>query len=183
MSGKLKITGLSQTPNDPIHVKAYCEGRQYAKDGGALIYASGITGLVGSNNSIVWTARRLGNGLQIVLANAGPNQVLSVSPDIGRINVTLATNSASVVSSTAANIMTAIAANATANSMVACANNGASTGNGTATVESISLTGSNFPEVTGNSGLAFVAGVNSWTADPTGVDRDCCALPYGGGHV
>lgn len=33
MPGKLKVTGDTKVPNDPMIVKAYCEGRQSAKDG------------------------------------------------------------------------------------------------------------------------------------------------------
>lgn len=30
---------------------------------------------------------------------------------------------------------------------------------------------------------AFIAGRASWTANPSGVARDACALPYGGGYA
>ena len=77
MSGKLKVTGDTKTPNDPMIVKAYCEGRSTAAAGGST--------------------------------NPHP----AGSPN----------------------------------------------------------------------NAAFAAGLASWIADPAGVARDCCAVPYGGGYV
>jgi hypothetical protein len=31
--------------------------------------------------------------------------------------------------------------------------------------------------------LAWAVGHISWTANPAGKPRDCCAIPYGGGYV
>lgn len=39
-----------------------------------------------------------------------------------------------------------------------------------------------FP-LTNPSGAAWLAGHQSWTLDPAGKARDCCAIPYGGGFV
>jgi hypothetical protein len=79
MTGKLKITGDINTPRDPMNVKAYCEGRQAAKDGGAT--------------------------------TDDPHPANSPSS------------------------------------------------------------------------VDWLAGFTSWAADPAGVPRDCCAIPYGGGYV
>lgn len=35
MPGKLKVTGDTKVPNDPMLVKAYCEGRALAAAGGS----------------------------------------------------------------------------------------------------------------------------------------------------
>jgi hypothetical protein len=183
MPGKLKITGSIKTPRDPINVKAYCEGRQFAKDGGSITYATGVSGLVASNNAIKWTSKIPGNGFEVNLVNAGASQVLSISVNGPKVFVGLATNSSSVVTSTAAEVIAAIAATVASNAVVSAANEGASTGAGVPTVQGVTLTGSNFNQVVSEAGVAFAAGVASWTADPAGVGRDACALPYGGGHT
>jgi hypothetical protein len=185
MPGKLKITGATRTPRDPQNVRAYCEGREYAKGGGSLTYATGTSGVVANNNAITWTAKIPGNGMEIDIVNGGISQVLSVSAQsLSKIRVSLATNGSGVATSTATQVIAAVAANAQANSIVGGANTGASTGAGVVAVELAKLTGSNFAQVVGQGGIDFAAGVASWTADPTGVKtQDCCALPYGGGHV
>jgi hypothetical protein len=183
MSGKLKITGSTVTPDDPINVRAYCEGRQYAKDGGSLTYATGTTGVVASNNAILWTADNLGDGLRIALVNPGGLETpIRAVADAGQITVTLETDEEGVAISTAAEVIEAIAANAPSAALVSAANKDTSTGAAAVTVQSIVLTGSSHPRATGDLGVAFAAGVASWTANPSGVvTRDCCALPYGGG--
>jgi len=185
MSGKLKITGSVKTPRDPINVKAYCEGRDYAKAGGSITYATGTSGVEGSNNGITWTAKILGNGMEIDMVNSGASKVLSVSvQSLSKIRIELGTNSSSVITSTATQVIAAVAANAQANSIVGGANTGASTGAAAVTAQLVKLAGSNFAQVVGQAGIDFAAGIASWTADPAGVKtQDCCALPYGGGHV
>jgi len=184
MPGKLSITHSSKLPNDPQIVRAYCEGRQFAKDGKSLVYASGVTGVVLDNNAIKWTAKIPGNGYEVNLVNAGESQQLSVSIGSGKIYVNLATDSSGVVTSTAAEVISTITANSAASEVIGAANEGASTGAGIPTVQGVTLTGSNFGQIVSDAGVAFAAGVASWTADPTGVvTQDCCALPYGGGHA
>jgi hypothetical protein len=185
MSGKLKITGSIKTPRDPIEVKAYCEGRAYAKGGGSITYASGITGVVANNNAIKWTSKIPGNGYEINLVNPGPDHLtITISINSSKMYIGMATDDQGDVVSTAAEVIAAVAAIAAANDVVGAANEGASTGAGVPTVQGAVLTGSNFNQIVSNVGVVFAAGVASWTADPTGVQtRDCCALPYGGGHV
>ncbi len=185
MPGKLKITGSNKTPRDPINVRAYCEGRAYAKGGGSLTYATGTSGVEGDNNGITWTAKIPGNGMEVDMVNAGISQVLSVSvQSLSKIRVSLGTNSSGVVTSTAAQVIAAVAANAQANAIVGAANTGASTGAAAVATALVKLAGSNFGQVISQAGIDFAAGIASWTADPTGVvTQDCCALPYGGGHV
>jgi hypothetical protein len=185
MSGKLKITGVTRTPRDPQNVRAYCEGRQYAKGGGSLTYATGTSGVEASNNGITWTAKIPGNGMEIDMVNGGNSQVLAVSvQSLSKIHISLGTNSSGVITSTAAQVIAAVAANAQANALVGGANTGASTGAAAVTAQLVKLAGSNFGQVISQAGIDFAAGVASWTANPAGVQsRDCCALPYGGGHV
>ena len=183
MSGKLKVTGRTITPNDPMLVKAYCEGRQYAKSGGTITYATGVTGVIANNNAIKWTSKVPGNGLEINLVNAGISQTLSISVSTYKIYVNLATNSSGVITSTAAQVITVIGATSASNALVTAANEGASTGAVAPVVQGVNLTGSNFAQVVSDNGVVFASGMTSWTADPAGVQtRDCCALPYGGGH-
>jgi len=184
MPGKLKVTGSIRTPRDPIEVKAYCEGRQFAKGGGSIIYAGGITGVVANNNAIHWTSKIPGDGMEVNLVNPGPDHAqISISVAKWKVYVGMATNSAGVVTSTAAEVIAAVTANAAASALVSAANDGASTGAGVPTVQGVTLQGSNFNQIVSEVGVVFAAGVASWTADPAGVGRDACSLPYGGGHV
>jgi hypothetical protein len=183
MSGKLKITNSAITPRDPIDVKSYCEGRAFAKGGGTVTYASGTLGVVANNNAIHFTAKNPGNGLRVTLRDPGlPSQGLSISCGYDGITVNLATDSAGDVQGLTSAIITAINGNTQAAEMVLAANEGASTGDGTPVAGTVALSGSNISQ-RGASAEAFRQGVTSWTANPTGVARDCCALPYGGGFV
>lgn len=92
------------------------------------------TGVVGSNNAITWLARNPGvegNAIQIALIDPpGNNVALSVDVVGNTINVTLATDGASAITSTAAQVIAALRAHAQANAMVEVAHTGASTGAG-----------------------------------------------------
>lgn len=185
MSGKLKITGNTKTPNDPMLVKAYCEGRQAAKDGAtAPTFGTANTGVVGNNNAITWTAKLAGQGISINLLDPdGDDKALAVSTAGLAVNVSLETDGTGAITSTATEVIAAVAANAAANALIGGANNGASTGAGVVTAAGAILTGSNVQKSAGDATVeSFIAGRASWTADPAGVARDCCALPYGGGH-
>jgi hypothetical protein len=184
MSGKLKITGSILTPQDPMEVKAYCEGRAYAKGGGSITYASGLTGVVANNNAIRWTSKIPGNGIEVNLVNPGPDQLtITISVNSNKLYIGMETDDQGDVVSTAGDVIAALTANAEGSKYVAAANEGASTGIGVPVVQGVTLTGSNFNQVVSDAGIAFAAGVASWSANPAGVGRDCCALPYGGGHV
>jgi hypothetical protein len=183
MPGKLKITGNPKTPRDPMQVKAYCEGRAFAKAGNTITFASGVTGTVGANNAIRWTAKIPGNGIEVNIVNAGVSQQLGVSVSSNKVYIGLATNGSGVATSTATEVIAAVAANTAANAFIGGANEGASTGAGVPVVGGVVLSGSNYAQVASDQSIAFAAGATSWTADPTGVGQDACALPYGGGHV
>lgn len=187
MPGKLKITGSNLTPRDPIDVKSYCAGRQAAKDGKpSPTFGTVKTGLIANNNAITWTAKLAGQGITISLIDpAADDQPLIVTTNGLNVIVSLATGADGSITSTATEVMTAVANNDGANRLLGGANDGASTGAGPVVAAAARrLTGSNMPQSADNSAInSYVAGVASWTADPTGVGRDACALPYGGGHA
>jgi len=187
MPGKLRITGSNLTPRDPIDVKAYCAGRQAAKDAKpAPTFGTVKTGVVASNNGIVWTAKLAGQGITIHLIDPGADdQPLIVTTNGLNVNVSLATDNAGAITSTATEVMTAVASNDGANRLLGGANDGASTGAAAvAHATNRVLVGSNMPQSADNSAInSFIEGRASWVADPAGVGRDACALPYGGGHV
>lgn len=187
MPGKLKITGNTKTPNDPMLVKAYCEGRAAAKSGSAApTFGSATTGVEANNNGITWTAKLAGQGISINLQNPnGNSKALAVSVSGLAVIVSLATDGAGAITSTAAQVIAAVNENARANVLLVGANTGASTGAGVVAAASAILVGSNVKKSAGDPVTeAFISGRLSWTANPSGVKtQDACALPYGGGYV
>jgi len=101
------------------------------KPAGGAVAASLATGVVGNNNALTFTAKEagaVGNDISIQLIDpAGNNGALSVDV-VGRdILVTCATDGASAIASTAADIIAAIEASPAAD-LVTVDNTGASTG-------------------------------------------------------
>lgn len=97
----------------------------------AAVAASLATGVVANNNALTFTAKKaglVGNDITLTMIDpAGNNVALSVDV-VGRdINVTCATDGASAIASTAAEIKAAVEASAAAD-LVTVANTGASTG-------------------------------------------------------
>lgn len=92
------------------------------------------TGTVGANNGITWTARDAGDGGEAITITivdpAGNNVALSVDVDEQDIIVTSATDGASAISSTAAQVIAAINEHDTASQLVDVADTGASSGAG-----------------------------------------------------
>lgn len=93
------------------------------------------TGVVGNNNAITWTAVEPGtdgNAITVTLTNAGATKPLLV--DVANngldINVQLATDGSSVITSTAQNVLDALQDDAAASALITAANTGASTGAG-----------------------------------------------------
>jgi hypothetical protein len=177
MPGKLKITGNTKVPNDPMLVKAYCEGRAFKKGGGSITPATGTTGTVGANNGLTYTSVVPGDGVQINLINPGGNsKSLAVSVAGTTVNVSLATSSVGAITSTAAQVDTAIGANTAANALVSVANTGASTGAGVVAAANVRLTGSSYKAQAGDANAqAFVDGMASYGGGAAGA-RDCCAI-------
>ena len=186
MPGKLKVTGDTKVPNDPMLVKAYCEGRLAAKNGAASpSFGSAKTGVVANNNGLNWIAKKYGQGLTVSLIDPAANSAaLRVVAGGSSINVFLATNGSGAITTTAAQVIAAVAANSTANALVTASNDGASTGAAAVTAQTVTLVGSTVNKPIGDaSGQAYGAGHASWSANPAGVGRDACDLPYGGGYV
>lgn len=114
------------------------------------------TGVEGDNNAITWTAKEAGAvNIGVTLTNPGANSVplsVAVSGDGTvaspyAINVTIATDAAGALTSTALEVMHAVMANALANSLVFVASTGASTGAGVmvAAVNAALTGGADFP--------------------------------------
>ena len=101
------------------------------------VAATLATGVVGNNNAITWTARdkgSVGNNYTVTMVDPpGNNAALGVVVNGNDITVNLATDGASAVTSTAAQVIAAIQASAAANALVTVANTGASTGAGVVT--------------------------------------------------
>lgn len=97
----------------------------------AAVAASLVTGVAANNNAILFTAKQagtVGNDISITMIDPpGNNAALSVDV-VGRdINISLATDGVSAITSTAAQVITAVQASAAAD-LVTAANSGASTG-------------------------------------------------------
>lgn len=104
------------------------------------------TALTGDNNDLKYTSKlngALGNAITVEYVD--PDDVdaeLAVSVDGTAITVSLATDAAKAITTTASDIATAIAAHAEANALVAVANAGSDTGAGTVTeMAATALTG------------------------------------------
>lgn len=95
-------------------------------------YASLTTGLTGTNNDVVWTAKTIGsfgNVLRVSYIDpSGNNQALAVSVVGTEIRVSLATGAGGAITSTASQIIAAVAAHVSAKTLIggtlATSNNG-----------------------------------------------------------
>jgi hypothetical protein len=127
----------------------------------AAVAATVDTGVVADNNALRWTANdagNAGNGISVtILGSTGNSVSLSVAVNANDIVVTPATNGGGTITSTAAQVDTAVAASADANSLVAVTNAGASSGAGTiAAVSVTSLAGGADPVATAHvAAIAF----------------------------
>lgn len=115
-------------------VMSDAQGRAVPAAGTGAAAASTSTGVVGSNNAITYTAKEVGEagtGISVSQVNPGTtNAALAVSVNGEAITVSLATDGAGAITTTAAQVIAAIAANGPASALVAAANQGASTGAG-----------------------------------------------------
>ena len=118
-----------------------------APDSAPAAAASLTTGTAASNNGITFTAAskgKAGNNIRLFLKDPGGNsKALSVSVSGLVITLSLATNARGAVTSTAANVITALTGNAKASALVKAANSANSTGTGVvkAFVKQTALTG------------------------------------------
>jgi phage tail sheath protein FI len=98
------------------------------------VKASLQTGVVGSNNALTFTSKldgELGNSSSLRLVNPGANNApLSISVSGRDVTVNLATGVTGAITTTAAQLKTAIEANTAANALFTITNTGASTGAG-----------------------------------------------------
>jgi phage tail sheath protein FI len=103
-----------------------------APDSQAEVTATLNTGVVASNNALTWTSNltgALGNDIQIKLVDPAANSAaLSVTVSGKYIEVSLATDVSGEITTTAAQIITAIAASTAAAALVTPANTSTSTG-------------------------------------------------------
>jgi phage tail sheath protein FI len=108
-----------------------------APDSQQEVKATLQTGVVANNNALTVTSKlagELGNSSSLRLVNPGTNSAtLSVSVSGRDVTVNLATNASGVITTTAAQVKTAIESNASAHALLLVANTGASTGAGVVT--------------------------------------------------
>lgn len=132
-SGSVPFIEAGEAIASPVDVAIGADGKAVVAD--AAVAASLVTGTVGENNAIKWTAKHAGadgNGLSVEILNTGKGKTLSVDVDGGSIVVTAATNEvgAGEITSTAAQVIAAIIEHDTASQLVAVANSGSSSGAG-----------------------------------------------------
>lgn len=111
------------------------------------VAASLITGVVGSNNAILWTAKVAGPGgdsITVTLVDPGGTTAL-LSVDVANNGTDITVNlarTASALSSTAQNVIDAVQGNGAANALVSVANDSTSSGAGiVAAVSKTALSG------------------------------------------
>lgn len=113
--------------------------------GTAAAAATDTTGVEGNNNALTWTAvtaGAAGNDIDVVLNDpSGNDQALAVVVVGSVITVNLATGVAGAITSTAAQVKTAIEASAPAAALVTVAHTGASTGAAAVVEETANLAG------------------------------------------
>jgi len=106
----------------------------------AAASAALLTGVIADNNALTWTAANAGiagNNVSVYLKNPFANSAaLSISVVGTVITVNLATDAGGVITSTAADVDTAIVADAGASALLTVADTGASTGVGVVTASS-----------------------------------------------
>lgn len=117
------------------------------------------TGVVLSNNALIWTAKTAGTGgnsITVTLIDPSGNNVpLSVAVDATDIVVTCATDGSSAITSTAAEVLAAIEASTAATALVTVAHKSTSTGAAAvAAVAETALSGGT------NTGTALIAGTD-----------------------
>lgn len=98
----------------------------------AEVQRSLVTGVVGNNNAILWTAQDSDGPVpRITLVDpGGANAALAVDVDGRDIIVSLATSAGSAITSTAAQVIAAVLEHDVASQLVSAANSGASSGAG-----------------------------------------------------
>lgn len=106
--------------------------------------ASGVSGVIGNNNAIRWTASLPGisaNGIVVDIVIAGNNTALSVSVSGNTITINSATNGSGEATTTASQAIAAVANNANASKLISGANESTSSGTGVIADETVLLSG------------------------------------------
>ncbi len=106
--------------------------------------ASGVTGVVGNNNAIRWTAKACGisgNTITVDIVAAGNNTALSVSVSGNTITINSATDGEGAAVTTATQAIAAVAANTYAAKLVEGENESTSAGSGAVADENLILSG------------------------------------------
>lgn len=110
------------------------DAQKVQKKNTASVPAALATGVVANNNAITWTAKEAGtegNSIKVQLKDPGGNdKALTVNIVGDVIEVSLATNGAGAIISTAAQVIAAVNTHLTAKKLVSAANTEASTGVG-----------------------------------------------------
>lgn len=106
--------------------------------------ASAVSGVVGSNNAIRWTAKETGsngNGIGVDIVVAGTDTSLSVSVSGNTVTINSATDGSGAAITTATQAIAAVAANAAASKLVSGADESTSNGSGAVADETVTLSG------------------------------------------
>ncbi len=160
--------------------RAYCEGRQFAVETGTIVYATAATGDEQDDNALTWTAATVGDGLVVRLLDPGEaDQALAVSVAGLQVDVSLETDQAGDIASTAAEVTAAVAGDADAAALVAATDTGASAGTGVVEADEVRLTGGSYDAVQDSQdALCWERGFDSYNGGQGTLNaQDCCPYP------
>lgn len=110
----------------------------------AAVRASGVTGVIGNNNAIRWTAAAesiVGNTIVVDIVVAGNSTPLSVAVSGATVTVNSATDGGGAATTTAAQAIAAVAANVAARLLVSGQNEAPSTGAAAVADQTVKLSG------------------------------------------
>ncbi len=152
----------------------------------AAVAASLITGVEGSNNAILWTAKNGGTGgnsIKIQLKNPGAaSQPLKVTIESDTVVVSLATDAGSAITSTAAQVISTVNSALYVKDIITAANSGASSGTGVvAAVAATALAGAADANVTPTAILAeeVIFTIFTTSGGVAHADRIATAIDHG----
>jgi len=155
-----KYNGVANDQPTVREVRAYCEGREFAAEGGSLSYATGVSGVPGDNNALQWTAKVIGAPFQVILKDPGDTeQALAITVTDTAIIVSLETDVVGDIASLASEIITAIEADSAADALVAVVDAGESAGTGIVVAEIVTLQ----DRATGTTGVVGNNNAIAWT--------------------
>lgn len=141
--------------------------------GASAVAATATVDPTGTNNSIDYTAATAGtagNSITVAYTNDGASQTIDVDVVGTAITVSLATDGSSVITSTAANVRTAIAAHAGAAALVSTALHAGNDGSGLVTVMTATTLSGGSATLATNEALIPSTGTMTVTGVTTGQD-------------